>query len=563
MSGYPTCAVRRWDPFIGFSYHNAVIPPVPAPFPQWPHLSLGIVSGTQLFSQPSNGGDKDILCDGVHLMGRLSDAFPVVPHITFGVGYQPMLPMTILFGSSMSCWGSGKVTLYTGNPIFGSAEADIATYLGFVLAPHLACNETYSLPYDVAVGTNTTCQVGFSAGDFTACLIDIAIALATEVVAKGIGDALGALTRKIKVARAGSSKLAKARAIAKQADELATVADNLDSAAAQLDELSDFGKIGDNAYRDMSEEAAYQLKNADADAAKALKAKTKAAAEAQSALKKVSDLESALPTQKANVDKLVEQQALYDDQYAKGLIDYDTYKASRASGDAQLAKAKKQYQKSVDTLADMGDDSFAAIWQRVKTKSAATSEEVTTSRSKYMSFTDYVKTYGTPSGGVLSDWKTYASAGLYPAYQIVKSSGEYLQTWAHHSGHRYLYAASFKALKGTSKLSSRVMRELSSNWSSEDKSVAWFSGYGGYYRLDLIEDIDGLTNAWIATSSGWTGRFDWVGDNVMSAVAAADKFGWADPSVSIGEDARWADKTFAPTTGDRFGWVPVDDEDES
>ena len=71
MGGMPCWTYRRWDPYIGISWHGAFFPPLPV-IDKYFHLSFGISSGvTQLFALPSTGNDKEIISSGSHLMGRL------------------------------------------------------------------------------------------------------------------------------------------------------------------------------------------------------------------------------------------------------------------------------------------------------------------------------------------------------------------------------------------------------------------------------------------------------------------------------------------------------------
>ncbi|APR88185.1 hypothetical protein A7982_13534 [Minicystis rosea] len=599
MGGYPTCAVRRWDFFIGYSVHEGqlpVIPPVP-PIPM-PHLSFGIVSGTQLFAQPTAAKHETVLCDGVHLMGRLSDAFPVVPHLTYPMIWQPMLPLTILFGSSTSCWGSGKVVLQTSNPIFGNAEADIATYLGFVLGPHIGCNEPFSAPLDIAFATNTTCQVGFGWGDLAACLIDIAIQLAMEVVMKGAGDAVGTAFRKFKAWKKGSGKLAKLReanAAFRKADTVAKeaskeAADHAaakvgkeaaeDSAAkrvAELDDAVDAGKKS-NAV-DISDELDdlddVVVKNADevddVDAAQA--ALNKKASEAKTAAEKADlalqearqqadkaiKLKSSYKTQlKESGERLaaLEEQASKIDELYKDAP--ERLKIERQQAAAAIAAEKKTSYKLSKNLADLNDDSWSAIWKSQHKGAAKKAEEVA-ERSKYLTYTDYMKLYG--AGSV--DNKILKYSLVYPAYKFVMSGGfEFLETMAFHSGSNMAYLIAHRASASLKKIWSRVGREVFGSYASENKGVGNVSArWTGYSRLDLIEDIDGDTDAFSDASS--TSRFGWVSDGATSKITSGDKLTWTSAAEVAASQDHWADTSYVTKVTDRFGWVDDLESDES
>src|SRR5512141_2059287 len=92
--------VTRWNPFIGISLHDAlVLNPVTGYLPAdyWPYVDFGLVVGTHLFSYWTEKSHKEILLDGVHFIGRTSDAFPVVPHIDAVQGWNPLVVFNTLF----------------------------------------------------------------------------------------------------------------------------------------------------------------------------------------------------------------------------------------------------------------------------------------------------------------------------------------------------------------------------------------------------------------------------------------------------------------------------------
>ncbi|WP_437938179.1 hypothetical protein [Sorangium sp. So ce341] len=62
-------------------------------------------------------------------------------------GWNPLLPWTILFGSSISAWGTSGVTIACDNPICGETVCDLACS-PFETVPfslHPACNSPVSL----------------------------------------------------------------------------------------------------------------------------------------------------------------------------------------------------------------------------------------------------------------------------------------------------------------------------------------------------------------------------------------------------------------------------------
>lgn len=184
MSSYTS---SRWNFFIGFSLHDAIVltsvPPLPVKY--WPHLSIGIASGTQLFSMWTEQKGAEILMDGQHFLGRGSDAVPVVPHIDMVQGWNPVLPWNIVFGSSNSVWGTGGVTIATYSPIFGKGNCDLACspLSNQAITFNLSCTNPVSFVLDFTFMWGTV-RSGFTTADFLACLIDIALEIAMDVVSK-------------------------------------------------------------------------------------------------------------------------------------------------------------------------------------------------------------------------------------------------------------------------------------------------------------------------------------------------------------------------------------------
>ncbi|WP_437664519.1 hypothetical protein [Sorangium sp. So ce1182] len=214
--GYGCLTVTRWNVFIGLSWHEALfwwpMPPPGSYVPQkyWPHLSFGLVSGTHLFSFWSDQGKREIQLDGVHWMGRGSDASLVVPHVDVVQGWNPLLPWTILFGSSISVWGTSGVAIGCDNPIFGETVCDLACspFKTVPFSIHLACNSPVSLPLDFTVVWGTA-KAGFTWADFVACLVDIAIEIAMDILMKFGGQIAGKMFKGAKAAGKGVLKGAK------------------------------------------------------------------------------------------------------------------------------------------------------------------------------------------------------------------------------------------------------------------------------------------------------------------------------------------------------------------
>src|SRR5262245_8178137 len=102
--------IFEYSPIAGpLHLHVALIPAPPVPFVPWeyyPHWMMYIASGTHLMAYVSKGHGHDVRIGGIHTLGRGSDAGPIVPHLGWGVAWNPLLPFTILFGSSNSVWGA-------------------------------------------------------------------------------------------------------------------------------------------------------------------------------------------------------------------------------------------------------------------------------------------------------------------------------------------------------------------------------------------------------------------------------------------------------------------------
>src|SRR5512140_2303208 len=109
--GAPSLALVECNLFVGLSFHEALVPVPPVVVEMiLPHGSLGLVQGFYLFATLSSRKGQQVKWNNLHYVGRTSDAAFLVPHIGM---IQPMLPFTILFGSSMAVWGSSATSIAT------------------------------------------------------------------------------------------------------------------------------------------------------------------------------------------------------------------------------------------------------------------------------------------------------------------------------------------------------------------------------------------------------------------------------------------------------------------
>ncbi|AUX42811.1 uncharacterized protein SOCE26_042450 [Sorangium cellulosum] len=125
-------------------------------------------------------------------------------------GWNPLLPWTILFGRSISVWGTSGVTIACDNPIFGETACDLACspFKTVPFSIHLACNSPVSLPLDFTIVWGTA-KAGFTWADFVACLVDIAIEIAMDILMKFGGQIAGKMWKGAKAAGKGLMKGAK------------------------------------------------------------------------------------------------------------------------------------------------------------------------------------------------------------------------------------------------------------------------------------------------------------------------------------------------------------------
>lgn len=233
MACWEAFAHQQFDGCLGFGVHDAIlvmVPPVPC---KLFHISLPIfLNGAPgwLGSYPSknyfdkehdpsysvdDGGDLGSLPDGTDADGdedndefwdtlgpadipfltRTTDAGLIVPHFSIPMN-NAILPLTWLFGGSISIFGSSKVQLMSHNMlfslIFGDNTGDIAACnLGpLPLSLNVSCNDPIPLPFDLAFTFNTV-KVGVSLTDVWNALKDFALEVLFAVIGNAVGDMIG------------------------------------------------------------------------------------------------------------------------------------------------------------------------------------------------------------------------------------------------------------------------------------------------------------------------------------------------------------------------------------
>lgn len=190
------------DPFIGVSVHEAIqpsVPPLPVPAV---HLSFGLLSGVMLGAFPTlNHDNGDILGNGdIPFVGRMNASGFFVPHITIPFGFQPLLPLTIIFGDSLVMFGSSSVQVATHNLIFGDSTADMGCCVipNAPLSLNLGCGDKF--PGIDAVVSFGTVEVEMTLDDWITGLIDVAIEVLTTRLFHYIGKRhpFGRLKKKLR-----------------------------------------------------------------------------------------------------------------------------------------------------------------------------------------------------------------------------------------------------------------------------------------------------------------------------------------------------------------------------
>ena len=139
---WATCPLRRFDPFVGISFHEAILPTVPpTPVTCYFHVDCGLMSGfTQLFGVWSEGKRRDTFCgDGqIHMLGRMSDRAEtnVEPEPRGRWRLLVVLSLAELF--ALTLWFSGsavvpQMTEELGLGDGGRSWLTLSVQLGFVV----------------------------------------------------------------------------------------------------------------------------------------------------------------------------------------------------------------------------------------------------------------------------------------------------------------------------------------------------------------------------------------------------------------------------------------------
>ena len=177
------------DPFIGLSWHEAIMPAVPVPVPApAPHLSFSLLSGFMIGAFPSlNHDNGDVFGHGkLPFVGRMNASGLILPHLSLPIA-QPLLPLTILLGDSFVMFGSSGVQLACHNLIFGDTTADMGCCAipTLPLSFNLGCGD--KMPgIDLVVGVGTV-MVEMTLDDWITGFIDVAV----EVIIGRVTHAIG------------------------------------------------------------------------------------------------------------------------------------------------------------------------------------------------------------------------------------------------------------------------------------------------------------------------------------------------------------------------------------
>ena len=183
--------------FIGCSVHDSMVMAVP-PFPaKLPHITGSVLCGPFILAIPTfrrhfAGFDKradkgEVMGPGnIPFVGRGNDSGFIVPHISIPIN-NSMLPLTIIFGSSIAIFGSSSVKVPTYNWIFGYDDNDIAcTITPWFVSLNVSCWDWFPLPTDIAVSWSNV-QVGVTWADVWSALIDYAVEIAFAALGRYIG----------------------------------------------------------------------------------------------------------------------------------------------------------------------------------------------------------------------------------------------------------------------------------------------------------------------------------------------------------------------------------------
>jgi hypothetical protein len=236
--GWSSPAHQQFFPFIGPGVHDSVlmmVPPVPC---KLFHISFSILQGTYFlsfcFPAWKIGADESLVVDeneeideiaarqddtGFHstygpasipFMGRTTDAGFFVPHVSIPIN-NSMLPLTIIFGSSISIFGSSRVKLNTHSfimsALFGDEEQGMACCIPPIpISFNVACQDPIPLPFDLVISPCSV-EVGVTLADVVQALIDYALEIVMELGGAALGAGLGKAWKKGKKAFTGASEL--------------------------------------------------------------------------------------------------------------------------------------------------------------------------------------------------------------------------------------------------------------------------------------------------------------------------------------------------------------------
>lgn len=500
-----TCAFRRADFFIGLSYHEGIWPPPLPPTPFYPHVSFGFVNGaTQLFALPSCGHHKDIKANGLHLMGQMTDAFPIVPHVTTPTHIA--LWLTTLFGSSNMVWASSSVEMkcwasYAAND---GTNANISTALAVVMAPHLACNDPLSFLFDLAFVTDSTLQVGMSLADFLNSLIQIAIQIAMEAALKilmcGAKAAYRCGRNTWKFGREGSkfvkfSEALEAVNAGRDADELLSKLKNGDEAIddAYVKELTDASKLGKEAQ--------------------------------ESKVYKYSKLNKAtLDSAEEEIEAQTKLKEGYKTQLKSKKISLSKYEQEIKNADQKIIKARFEAHSASGKLRDVDTTFSQEFWRLLKNNlTKADKDEFMTELQETATFRQY-----------------YKLGSDEPWYKVWKSVPDAIECWQ-------------AATRNSNKLYYRMWYPLARRFWGRAGSIV-NSLYEALKDMNGGGDDAGTSSGSSGSSSASYNLFGWVDATVSSPTGTTTRFNWC-PSLATSSDEQWADTSFNAATTDRFSWV--------
>jgi hypothetical protein len=363
-----------------------------------------------------------------------------------------------------------------------------------------------------------------SLGDFLASLVDIAIQLAVEVAFKGLFAGAKVLKKKVTTAR----KFTKGVKFSECLDSVQTKAqfDDLIKKGLQLDEAGQAAfNQADEAAKKAQNEAIYKY-----------------------GMKQISKQDEAMKT----IDNVASYKAELDELFEQGVVDEAGLNKLKELIDADYADemiaARYNWDDATGKLETIDDGWGASWWNYVKESMSKTgSDDLISKIDNAGSWKSWQNAY--LDGATAWYWKVPAFfewAKLYP--QALAATSD---TWFGKTMYPF-----------TRRLSGRMLSLLMTFYSSgkagddasEDQAL-WLE-WGN--RQDLIDDIDGTSESDMEMLSGLYAaltydRFEWV-DATQGSTGTSTRFTWV--GESGGQEDQFADKDFAITTHDRFGWVP-------